>query len=181
MKKRRLYGCRYHFLVLACEKDGKYLMLKRNRHKHFTGHRGRWMNIIGFKPQGYPAPLLTKPFFKAATGLNAQKVRYKGVVRMGVSRDEYDAYMLFEVLKWDGELEPEKTWFGTYEWVPKEKVLGKKFRLLHRADRLLFHLMETKRKYLVYLDFSLREDGSIYKGKWFGNEMTPEELKEWDI
>ena len=41
--------------------------------------------------------------------------------------------------------------------------------------------METKRKYLVDLDFSLNPDGSIYKGCWFGKRMTPEELKEWDI
>lgn len=181
------FGCRYYYVVVACEHKGKLLMLHRNRRKHVSGFNGRWMGIVGEKREKVHPHIEAKRIFKEETGLTATKVRYRGLIQMwpfptvvdGKLKFVVDGVVMFDVMKFEGELQPEAR-LGTYEWVDKDKVYNKLFPKLWRPDRTLLKCMRDGNK-LVHLRYSLFPDDTVYRAEWFWEPMTPEQFEEWNI
>lgn len=173
---------RYFYLAVACEKDGKLLMMRRKRRYHPTGHRGQWMTSIGYKTSGHAPSLDAMRQFERQTGLKPLKLRYYGTIQLRVGPQTYDYVALFQVLKFEGELRADN-YYGTFEWIPKERVLGPKRRLLWLPDRVLLKAMEEKRRLLLMLRYLMNPDGTVgVVSDVLCNHnlrMTPEELEEW--
>ncbi len=174
------YGCRNYFIVLYVEKDGKVLMLHRKRRKHFSGYNGWWMLVMGNKRDRCIPPWDAARILEEETGLEAVKLKYRGLMQLWPTPWTVDGILLFEVMKWQGELKPD-TYYGTYEWVDKNKVYGHMYKKLWRPDRTLLKLVRDKFKRLAHLRFSVYPDDTVYRGEWFWEMMDEEMLKEWDV
>lgn len=173
------FGCRNYYVVIACEHKGKLLMLHRNRRKHYTGFQGRWMGIVGRKQEYIYPHIEAKRIFEEETGLVATKVRYRGLIQIWPTPWTVDGVVIFDVMKWEGELQPEK-YLGTYEWVPKERVYEKLYKKLWRPDRVLLKTMRDNVK-LAHLRYSVYPDDRVHRCECFWENLEGEAFEEWNV
>ena len=106
------------------EKDGKYLMLFRDR-KENDENAGKWIGVGGkFENGESPDECLLREVFEE-TGLKLKEYRLRGIVSF-VS-DIYETEYMFLYTGWDyeGKLR-EECREGTLAWIPEEEVLSLK-------------------------------------------------------
>lgn len=103
------------------EKDGKYLMLFRNKKKN-DENQGKWIGVGGKFEQGEsPEDCLCREVYEE-TGLTLTDYSYRGVITF-VSDEWGTEYMhLFTATGFTGELKNCDE--GELRWIPKEEVLN---------------------------------------------------------
>lgn len=117
------------------EKDGKYLMLFRNKKEH-DENAGKWIGVGGkFEEGETPQECLLREVFEE-TGLILTKYSFRGIVTF-VSDEWGTEYMhLFTASGFEGELK--ECAEGDLHWVPKENILNLN---LWEGDRAFLKLL----------------------------------------
>ena len=132
------------------EKDGKYLMLYRNK-KQNDMNQGKWIGVGGgFEKDETPEECMLREV-KEETGLSLIRYSYRGLVTFVAEGEETQYMHLFTADQWEGTLS--ECTEGTLEWIDKKDVLNLE---LWEGDRVFFRLLEERKEY-----FSLK---LCYKG-----------------
>lgn len=138
------------------EKDGKYLMLCRNK-KDNDENKDKWIGIGGkFEDGESPEDCVKREIFEE-TSLVAKTLKYCGIVTF-VS-DEYGTeYMhLFKCTRFDGEINkdcPE----GTLEWIEKGKLFDFK---MWEGDKIFLKLIEDNDTPFFSLKLVYKKDALV--------------------
>lgn len=104
------------------EKDGKYLMLFRNK-KHSDVNEGKWVGVGGkFRPGESPEECLLREV-KEETGLTLTKFHFCGIVNFISDIWENEEMYLYLGQEFNGEITAECD-EGTLEWIDKSRVLS---------------------------------------------------------
>lgn len=101
------------------EKDGKYLMLYRNK-KENDINNGKWLGVGGHIKEGETPEECIVREIKEETGLTALDVKAAGTVKF-ISPEYSEIMYLFGCERFEGELIPCDE--GKLEWIEKEKIL----------------------------------------------------------
>ncbi|MBE5894235.1 MAG: 8-oxo-dGTP diphosphatase [Lachnospiraceae bacterium] len=102
------------------ERDGKYLMLHRNK-KENDINEGKWIGVGGkFEFGETPEECMVREVMEE-TGLTVNAYTYRGLVTFVQEGVECEYMHLFTVEEYTGE--PTECEEGTLAWVEKEKVL----------------------------------------------------------
>lgn len=102
------------------ERDGKYLMLLRNKKKH-DENANKYIGVGGHLEEGESPLQCFKREVLEETGLHINKASYKGYVDFSkIGRDNIERMYLFTSSDFDGEMVECNE--GTLEWVDKTKL-----------------------------------------------------------
>lgn len=104
------------------EKDGKYLMLLRNK-KENDLNEGKWVGVGGKFEKGETAEECLVREVYEETGLTLKKWHYYGVVNFVSDKWEDEAMYLYLGTGFEGEMNVDCA-EGELRWVDKEDVLG---------------------------------------------------------
>lgn len=138
------------------EKDGKYLMLCRNK-KENDENKDKWIGIGGkFEESESPEDCVKREIFEE-TSLVAKTLRYCGIVTF-VS-DEYGTeYMhLFKCTHFEGEIKKECP-EGTLDWIEKGKLFGFK---MWEGDKIFLKLIEDNNTPFFSLKLVYKKDALV--------------------
>ncbi len=126
------------------ERDGKYLMLNRNKKIEDT-NKGKWLGIGGkFIENETPFECAQREVFEE-TGLNLRSASYRGVVKF-VSNIYPTEYMhLFTSSDFDGELKLDCD-EGELKWIEKSKILDLN---LWQGDKYFLELLDTESRFFT--------------------------------
>ena len=147
------------------ERDGKYLMLLRNRKKKDI-NKGKWIGVGGkFMRRESPEECASREVFEE-TGYVLNTARFRGVVTF-VSPQYVDEYIfLFTSEDFSGEEHPCDE--GELAWIPKEEIGSLN---LWEGDRIFLKLLAEDAPF-----FSLKlvydEDGRLIQSILDGKECT---------
>ena len=134
--------------LIYVEKDGMYLMLHRVR-KHEDPHAGKWLGVGGKLEKGETPSECARREMLEETGLTANRLSYRGVVRFESSWTE--EMHLFTCESFTGELTDCSE--GVLKWVPKDEI----YRLnLWEGDRVFLELLQRDAPFFKLL---LKYDG----------------------
>lgn len=123
------------------EKDGKYLMLYRNK-KQNDMNQGKWIGVGGgFEKDETPEECMLREV-REETGLTLVHYSYRGLVTFVAEGEETQYMHLFTADQWEGTLS--ECTEGTLEWIDKEEVLKLE---LWEGDRVFFRLLEERKEY----------------------------------
>ncbi len=132
------------------EKDGKYLMLNRNKKKNDV-NSGKWIGVGGkFESGESPDECLTREV-KEETGYTLTSYRFRGVVTFVSDIAPTEYMFLYTADGFEGELiECDE---GELHWIDKEKIFSLP---LWEGDRVfLKYLFENREQFFIKL---------VYKG-----------------
>lgn len=102
------------------EKDGRYLMLHRNKKKDDINH-GKWIGVGGHAEQGEsPEDCLLREV-KEETGLTLTSYRFRSIITFIFNQNEQEEMCLFTADGFEGEITECDE--GELAWIDKEKVL----------------------------------------------------------
>ena len=104
------------------EKDGKWLMLYRNK-KENDLNEGKWVGIGGKLEPGETADACNLREVYEETGLKLLDARPQGVVHFRSDKWEDEEMYLYTASEFEGEL-TEDCDEGRLEWIPKEEILN---------------------------------------------------------
>lgn len=165
-------------VLVYMERDGKYLMLHRNR-KENDLNEGKWIGVGGKKKRFEFIVKAMLREVKEETGVTLTKWRYRGVVEFhyettGEAIDRYhERVYLFTATDWEGEVNmdcPE----GTLEWVNKEDVPKLN---LWRGDRIFLKALADDMKFFfLMLDYA--PDGTLIDAALNLNRIP---VEPWNI
>ena len=118
------------------ERDGKYLMLYRNRKKN-DPNGGKWIGIGGHLEKGeLPSECAHRELFEE-TGLKASKMTLSGVIFFYSDIWEDECMYLYKAEGLSGDIIPCDE--GTLEWIEKDRVLSLP---IWEGDRLFLKLLQ---------------------------------------
>lgn len=119
------------------EKDGKYLMLLRNK-KEIDENKGKWIGVGGHFEEGEsPQECVCREVFEE-TGLTLKEYKFRGIVTF-VSDEWGTEYMhLFTATSFDGILRECDE--GELRWIDKSEILNLN---LWEGDREFLKLLAT--------------------------------------
>ena len=100
------------------EKDGKYLMLFRNKKKNDI-NEGKWIGVGGKFEENETAEECLLREVKEETGLTLKHYDYRGLVRFRTDKEDNDMY-LFTADEFEGDLS--ECTEGELKWIEKEKI-----------------------------------------------------------
>ena len=134
--------------LIYVEKDGMYLMLHRVR-KHEDPNAGKWLGVGGKLEKGETPSECARREMLEETGLTANRLSYRGVVRFESSWTE--EMHLFTCESFTGVLTDCSE--GVLKWVPKDEI----YRLnLWEGDRVFLELLQRDAPFFKLL---LKYDG----------------------
>ena len=130
------------------KKDGKYLMLLRNKKKSDV-NKGKWIGVGGKFLEGEkPEECLTREVFEE-TGLTLTKYILNGVVRFVSDGWEPEDMYLYTGLEFEGELLECNE--GTLAWIPEDEIMGLN---LWEGDRIFLQdLLNHKEDIYMRLEY----------------------------
>ena len=142
------------------EKDGAYLMIHRVKKKNDM-NKDKWIGVGGkFEPGESPFDCARREI-KEETGLEVNKLNYRGIVTF-VSDQFGTEYMhLFTADEFEGEIDYNCD-EGTLEWVKKEDVSSLP---IWEGDKIFFDLLDNEKSF-----FSL-------KLSYAGDKLVSHELE----
>ena len=118
------------------ERDGKYLMLYRNRKKN-DPNGGKWIGIGGHLEKGeLPSECAHRELFEEP-GLKASKMTLSGVIFFYSDIWEDECMYLYKAERLSGDIIPCDE--GTLEWIKKDRVLSLP---IWEGDRLFLKLLQ---------------------------------------
>lgn len=146
--------------ICYIEKDGKTLMLYRNRKKNDI-HEGKYVGIGGkFEPGETPEECISREITEE-TGLVANKLKYHGLISFPDFKEGEDWYMfLFSCRDFEGEVSEERMNEcpeGKLVWVENEKVLDLN---MWDGDRIFMEWLVTGKIFNAKIEY---EDGVLKK------------------
>lgn len=103
-------------------KDGKYLMLYRNK-KENDLNEGKWIGIGGKFEKGESADACMKREVFEETGLTVTDFKYYGVIRFYSDKWDTELMYLYTVDGFEGEAKTECD-EGILKWIPEEELLN---------------------------------------------------------
>lgn len=104
------------------EKDGKYLMLYRNK-KQNDVNEGKWIGIGGgFEQKESPEECATREIFEE-TGLTVESLSFRGIITFDNDMNETEYMFLFTSQNFHGDITPECD-EGELAWVDKKDILS---------------------------------------------------------
>lgn len=118
------------------EKDGKYLMLYRNKLKH-DPNKGKWVGIGGKIEKGETPDMAAVREVREETGLILEKYEYKGVVNFISDIYEDEAMHLYYSDKFIGNIKECDE--GDLKWIEKDKI---KNLPIWEGDKIFLNLLE---------------------------------------
>lgn len=120
------------------EKDGKYLMLNRNK-KANDENGGKWIGVGGkFEDKESPEDCMMREV-REETGLTVTEHRYRGIVTFVSDRWPTEYMHLFTVSRFDGEVcECDE---GSLAWIDKKQV---KNLPQWEGDRIFLNLIDNE-------------------------------------
>lgn len=123
------------------EKEGKYLMLYRNK-KQNDMNQGKWIGVGGkFEKDETPEECVLREV-KEETGLSLTQYSYRGLVTFVQAGQETEYMHLFTADRWEGTLK--ECAEGMLKWIEKKEV----FTLnLWEGDRVFLQLLEERKEY----------------------------------
>ena len=102
------------------EKDGKYLMMHRNKKKNDL-NEGKWVGVGGHVEEGEtPDECLVREVYEE-TGLTLTSFRLRGVIEFVSDKWEDERMYLYSADQFTGQLNYDCN-EGTLEWVAKEDI-----------------------------------------------------------
>lgn len=117
------------------ERDGKYLMLLRNK-KEIDENKGKWIGVGGKLEEGESPEECLLREVREETGLTLTKYHYRGLITF-VSDEWGTEYMhLFTATNFSGELKECNE--GELRWIPKEEIMNLN---LWEGDRAFLKLL----------------------------------------
>ena len=132
------------------EKDGKYLMLYRNRKKN-DENGGKWIGVGGkFESGETPNECMRREILEE-TGLSVKKAQLCGIVTFVSDVFGCEYMFLYTVTEFEGELKPCDE--GELEWIDKSKVFSLP---MWEGDRIFLELLA---KNAPYFDLKLCYEG----------------------
>ena len=133
------------------EHDGKYLMLHRVK-KVNDENRDKWIGVGGkFEDKESPEDCVRREMLEE-TGLNAQDLRYRGIVTFVSDLYPTEYMHLFTCTDWTGELKECDE--GELAWIDKRHLFD---LTLWEGDRIFLRLLDTDEPF-----FSLK---LVYQGE----------------
>ncbi|MBQ7347869.1 MAG: 8-oxo-dGTP diphosphatase [Clostridia bacterium] len=133
------------------ERDGKYLMLHRVK-KVNDENRDKWIGVGGkFEDKESPEDCVRREMLEE-TGLNAQDLRYRGIVTFVSDLYPTEYMHLFTCTDWTGELKECDE--GELAWIDKRHLFD---LTLWEGDRIFLRLLDTNEPF-----FSLK---LVYQGE----------------
>lgn len=118
------------------EKEGKYLMLYRNK-KEKDVNEGKWIGIGGHFEEGEsPEECLVREVYEE-TGLKLTAYRFRGIVTFCADGWPVEYMCLYTADGFEGELSGDCT-EGQLQWVEKEKIMDLK---LWEGDKIFLKLL----------------------------------------
>lgn len=129
------------------EKDGKYLMMLRNK-KKIDENKGKWIGVGGHFEEGEsPTECLIREVYEE-TNLTLTGYHCHGIVTF-VSDEWGTEYMhLFTSDSFEGELKECNE--GTLKWIPKDEILDLE---LWEGDRAFLQLLFDKQDFFMKLTY----------------------------
>lgn len=163
--------------LVYVEKDGAYLMLRRDKEKaSLDPNHGKWIGVGGHQEVGESIPQCLKREVLEETGLRVKKYLYCGKVDFLYEGLPPERMYLYKVLDFDGELIECNE--GTLAWIKKEDIPSLN---LWPGDRVFLPLLEDQSKgpfdlALYYQEGELLDViGPSYKKK--GKRKCPKKRK----
>lgn len=146
------------------ERDGKYLMLLRNRKKKDI-NKGKWIGVGGKFEQGESPEECARREVLEETGLTLHEARFRALITF-VTAQGMDEYMcLFTSEKFSGEEHPCDE--GELAWIPKEEIPSLN---LWDGDRIFLRLLSEDAPF-----FSLKlvydEEGKLVRARLNGEDI----------
>ena len=117
--------------ICHIEKDGKWLMLLRNKKKNDL-NEGKWVGIGGKREPGETMEECCKREVLEETGLTLKALKFHGIVHFRSDKWEAEEMYVYTSDAFTGELNPDSS-EGTLKWIPKEEILSLR---LWAGDRL---------------------------------------------
>ena len=117
------------------EKDGKYLMLYRDK-KESDMNEGKWLGVGGkFEPGESPEDCMRREIWEE-TGFTVRRWRYRGLVTFVSDTWDTEYMHLFTIQDWTGEAKDCDE--GTLRWIDRERLLELP---MWEGDRLFLELL----------------------------------------
>ena len=128
------------------ERDGKYLMLYRNKKKNDVNH-GKWIGVGGkLEASEAPEEGLMREVLEE-TGLRLSGYRFRGIITFVYDNKEPEYIFTYTSSEFEGELSECDE--GELRWVEKEKVLD--LPLWEGDKPMLRRLMESDEVFSIKL------------------------------
>ena len=151
--------------VCYLEKDGKFLMLHRNKKKNDI-NGGKWIGVGGHAERWESPEECMVREVKEETGYTLERYRYRGIITFCYDEEPAMYMFLFTADRFSGEqIECDE---GDLQWVPKEDI---ETLNLWQGDRIFHKLLETREDFfsvkMVYRGDDLIEclvDGTKVEG-----------------
>ena len=125
------------------EKNGKYLMLLRNK-KEADINKGKWIGVGGkFEEGESPEDCLLREV-KEETGLSLSGYRFRGIVTFRQTGHETEYMHLFTADCFEGNLTPCSE--GELHWVDKDKIWDLN---LWEGDKIFLKLLEENAPFFL--------------------------------
>ena len=147
------------------EKDGKYLMLYRNKLKD-DPNKGKWLGIGGKLEQGETPDAAAVREVYEETGLNLKSYKYRGIVNFISDIYSDEAMHLYYSDDFTGEVKECDE--GDLKWIEKDKLSGLP---MWEGDKIFLSLIE---KDIPFFRLTLRynKDNSLVSAELDGKELT---------
>ena len=132
------------------EKDGKYLMLYRDK-KESDMNEGKWLGVGGkFEPGESPEDCMRREIWEE-TGFTVRRWRYRGLVTFVSDRYPTEYMHLFTATGWTGT--PHECDEGELAWIKKADLLSLP---LWEGDKIFLRLLDTD---TPFFSLKLRYEG----------------------
>lgn len=133
------------------EKDGKYLMLLRNRKKNDC-NEGKWIGIGGKFKDGEDPEMCLLREVREETGVNLTEYHFYGIINFINTKWENEAMYLYSASDYEGEIDYDCD-EGELRWIDKSDVMNLN---LWEGDRIFLTKMLDGEE---SISMTLRYDG----------------------
>lgn len=135
------------------EKDGKYLMLHRNKKKNDL-NEGKWIGVGGkFEPGETAEECLLREVYEE-TGVKLTSYRYRGIIYFISDVWEDEAMYLYTADAYEGEISFDCD-EGELAWVDKDKILDLR---LWEGDRFFLEALLADRDITMTLHYDKNDN-----------------------
>lgn len=116
-------------------KDGRWLMLLRNRKKNDVNH-GKWIGCGGKFEAGENGETCMKRELFEETGLTADELNFEGIILFRYPHKEEEKIWIYTCDRFHGEMHDCTE--GTLAWIPEEEIMDLS---LWEGDRIFLRQM----------------------------------------
>ncbi len=150
----RLFG---EGILVYVERDGKCLMIHRNRFRRATWYK-RWSGVMGRKEcKKFIIPQMEEMLERQA-GIRPTKFIYYGIIETYYTNNRYWRCYVFRVTEFEGEPK-DKCIQGTLKWVKFSRI--PKLNLMP-VDRRFLKTRERNMRFVhLMLEYKIGEDGRV--------------------